>query len=166
MPNAPLLQKMSCHGVCAGTWAVHQSMGSGSRNALMASPQPTVCQGQCRMCLTGQGQGQKHSPAITQQSQPALKAAGATIRAALAASSGREGHFRRYSTVVQWGLKTGKKRDLAASVASWPAGPCLKAVCGPPPERSMQSKATMGHGDSPYWAVLLYQEQDPSMDPD
>lgn len=134
--------------VRTGAWALHQSVGS--RNALTASPQPTGCQGQRLMCLTGQGQGQKHSPAMMRPSRPALQAAGAAVRATPAAWSGREGRFPSYSTGVQWGLKTGRKRPRSFSCR-------LKAVCWPPPERSMQSEATMARGDSPYWAVLLHQ---------
>lgn len=139
---------------CSSSWSVHQSLGRRNRNALMAFPQLTVCQGQCLMCLTGPRQ--KHSPAIMRQSQPALEAAGTTIRAALSAGSGREGRYPSYSTVVQWGFKPAE-RDLTVSIASWPAEPCLKDVCWPLPERSIQSKATMIHGDSPFCAVLLYQ---------
>lgn len=32
--------------------------------------------------------------------------------------------------------------------------PCLKVVCWPLPQRSMQSEATTGHGDSPYYTIL------------
>lgn len=130
-------------------------MGSRSRNALMAFPRPTVCQGQCLICLTGQAQGQKRNPAITWQPKPALPAAGTTPRAAPAACSKREGCFCSYRTGVQWGFKTIRKSPgIFSCLLDRRIPPCLKVVCWPLPQRSMQSEATTGHGDSPYYTIL------------
>lgn len=76
------------------------------------------------------------------------------MRATLAAWSGREGRFPSYSTGVQCGLNTGRKRPRSFSCRLASLKGCLLAS---PPERSMQSEATTAHGDSPYWAVLLHQ---------